>query len=117
MGGAGHSSQKGICERLVELGSESDSNSSEGSEETTQLVENDEGASEFGDTEFEELVKKEGPQQILQLTMQAKADEFMKEELADDDDYADWIQWAVEEEQRMQSLSKAAIAAEESVLL
>ncbi|CAM6079672.1 unnamed protein product [Sphagnum tenellum] len=117
MGGAGHSSQQGICERLVELGSESDSDSSEGSEETTQLVENDEGASEFGDTEFEELVKKEGPQQILQLTMQAKADEFMKEELADDDDYSDWIQWAVEEEQRMQSLSKAAIAAEEFVLL
>ncbi|CAK9237069.1 unnamed protein product [Sphagnum troendelagicum] len=117
MGGAGQSSQQGICEQLVELGSESDSDSSESSEETTQLVENDEGASEFGDTEFEELVKKEGPQQILQLTMQAKADEFMKEELADDDDYADWIQWAAEEEQRMQRLSEAAIAAEESMLL
>jgi len=41
----------------------------------------------------------------------------MKEELTNDDDYADWIQWAVDEEQRMQSVSEVAIAAEESVLL
>ncbi|CAK9230995.1 unnamed protein product [Sphagnum troendelagicum] len=41
----------------------------------------------------------------------------MKEELADDDDYTNWIQWAAKEEQRMQSLLEASIAAEESVLL
>ncbi len=41
----------------------------------------------------------------------------MKEELIDEDDYADWIQWAADEERRMQSVSEAAIAAEESVLL
>ncbi len=41
----------------------------------------------------------------------------MKEELTDEDDYADWIQWAVDEERRMQGVSEAAIAAEESVLL
>ncbi|CAK9236190.1 unnamed protein product [Sphagnum troendelagicum] len=46
--------------------------------------------------------------EVLPLTM---------EEITDDEDYADWIQWAVEEEQRMQSLSEATIAAEESVLL
>jgi hypothetical protein len=41
----------------------------------------------------------------------------MKEELTDEDDYADLIQWAADEERRMQSVSKATIAAEESVLL
>jgi len=41
----------------------------------------------------------------------------MREELTDDDDYADWIQWADDEERRMQSLSDATITAEESVLL
>ncbi len=60
---------------------------------------------------------KEGPQQILQLMLQDTADNLLKEEITDAVDYADWIQWAAEEEQRMQSLSKAAIAAEESVLL
>jgi len=77
----------------------------------------DGGVSEFGDTEFEDLVKKEGPQQILQLIMQNKADDLLKEELTDADDYADWIQWAANEEQRMQSLSEAVNAGEESVLL
>jgi len=49
--------------------------------------------------------------------LQDTADNLLKEEITDAVDYADWIQWAAEEEQRMQSLSKAAIAAEESVLL
>jgi hypothetical protein len=49
--------------------------------------------------------------------LQDKADDLLKEEIIDDEDYADWIQWAAEEEQHMQSLSEAAIAAEESVLL
>ncbi|CAK9235293.1 unnamed protein product [Sphagnum troendelagicum] len=48
-----------------------------------------EGESEFGDTELEKLVMLEGPQQILQLTLQNQADEFMKEEITDADDYAD----------------------------
>jgi len=93
--------------------SESDFDSSEDSDEGTQSI----NPVEFEDTEFEDLVREEGPQQILQLTMQNKADELMKEELTDDDDYADWIQWAADEERRMQSVSEAAIAAEESVLL
>jgi hypothetical protein len=38
-------------------------------------------------------VLKEGPQQILQLTLQDQADDFMREEIVDSDDYADWIQW------------------------
>jgi hypothetical protein len=69
MGGASYSSRQDTCELLAKLESESDCDSSESSEEATQLVDHDEDASVFGDTEFEELVKKEGPQQILQLTM------------------------------------------------
>jgi hypothetical protein len=76
-----------------------------------------EGESDFGDFELERLVMLEGPQQILQLTMQHKASDFMKEELTNVDDYADWIQWAADEEQRMQSLSEEANAAKESMLL
>jgi hypothetical protein len=30
----------------------------------------------------------EGPQQILQLTLQNQADDFMKEDITDADDYA-----------------------------
>jgi hypothetical protein len=30
--------------------------------------------------------------------MQNKADDLLKEELTDADDYADWIQWAPDEE-------------------
>jgi hypothetical protein len=89
MSGASCSSRQDTCELLAKLESDFDSDSSESSEEATQLAGHDEDASEFGDTEFEELVKKEGPQQILQLTMQTNADDFMKEELTDADDYVD----------------------------
>jgi hypothetical protein len=54
---------------------------------------------EFGDIEMEELVKSEGPQEILQLILQEQADNFMKEEITDADDYADWIQWVSNAEQ------------------
>jgi hypothetical protein len=33
--------------------------------------------------------------------LQDKAGDLLKEEITDDEDYADWIQWAAEEEQRM----------------
>jgi hypothetical protein len=81
------------------------------------LVGSDERLLEFVDAEFEDLVSKEGPLQILQLTIQNETDNLLKEEVTDADDYADWIQWAAEEERRMQSLVEAASAAEESVLL
>jgi predicted aspartyl protease len=96
---------------------DSNSDSSKSSDEGTKVVSPDGGASEFGDTEFEDLVMKEGLQQILQLTMKNRAGDVLKEELTDADDYADWIQWAADEEQRMQSLSKAASAGEKFVLL
>jgi len=88
MDGASYLSQQETSEQLVELESESDSDSSEDSNAGTQLVGPVEGESDFGDTELERLVMLEGPQQILQLTMQHKANDFMKEELTDADDYA-----------------------------
>jgi len=98
-----------------ESGSEYDSNedSDEGSQPGIQV----EGESEFGDTELENLVMMEGPQQILQLTLQHQADDFMKEEITDADNYADWIQWAVDGEHHKQNLPEAVSATRESMLL
>jgi hypothetical protein len=36
---------------------------------------------------------------MLQLTLQEQADDFMKEEITDADDYADWIRWVSDAEQ------------------
>ncbi len=58
-----------------------------------------ESEDKFGDTELEDLVKSEGPQEILQLILQEQADGFMKEEITDADDYADWIRWVSNAEQ------------------
>ncbi len=41
----------------------------------------------------------------------------MKEDITDADNYVDWIQWAVDEEQRKQNLSEGTNVAGESVLL
>jgi hypothetical protein len=59
---------------------------------------------EFGDTELEDLVKSEGPQEILQLILQEQADGFMKEEITDVDDYADWIRWVSNAKQGRQAM-------------
>jgi hypothetical protein len=71
--------------------SESDTDADTDSEEGLQSVEPIDEESKFGNTELEELVLKEGPQKILQLTLQDQADDFMREEISDSDDYADWI--------------------------
>ncbi len=84
--------------QIAELESETDSGSSEDSDGESQTMGAIEEESEFGNTELDELVLTEGPQQILQLTLQDKAADFVKEEVTDDDDYADWIQWATEAE-------------------
>ncbi|CAN5963404.1 unnamed protein product [Sphagnum jensenii] len=84
--------------------SDSDSDTSEDFEEEQQRLRPTSEESEFGDTELEELVLMERPQQILQLTLQEQADHFMREETADADDYADWIKWVVDAEQRKQAL-------------
>jgi len=81
----------GANERMDTRESDSDSDTNENCNEEIQLVGPVDGESEFGNTELEELVLLEGPQQILQLTLQEQADDLMKEEITDADDYADWI--------------------------
>jgi hypothetical protein len=104
-------------EQMIAQESESDSDSNEDSNEGTQPVGPVDGESEFGDTELEDLVMLEGPQQILQLTLEKQAGDLMKEEITDADDYADWIQWAADAEQGKQTLPEVTSAAEVSVIL
>jgi hypothetical protein len=72
---------------------------------------------EFGSIEFEELVLKEGPHQILQLTLRDQTDDFMREEITDTDDYADWIQWVSDAEKGRHASMEAARCAEVPALL
>jgi hypothetical protein len=97
--------------------SESETDSNEGSDEGSQQESSVEVESEFGDTGLEILVNREGPRQILQITLQNQANEVIKEELSDADDYADWIRWMADEEHCKQNPSKAANVTGESVLL
>ncbi len=69
--------------------SDSDFNTDEDRVGGLQLEEPVTDEFEFGNTELEDLVLLEGPQQMLQLTLQEQADDFMKEEIIDADDYAD----------------------------
>jgi hypothetical protein len=109
--------EHGINERMDTQESDSDSDTNGDCNEGTQLVDPIDGKSEFGNTELEDLVLLEGPQQILQLTLQKQADDLMKEEITDADDYADWIRWVVDAEQGKQALSGAMNGAEVSMLL
>jgi hypothetical protein len=95
---------------MIAQESESDSDSNEDSNEGTQPVGPVDGEFEFGDTELEDLVVLEGPQQILQLTLERQVGDFMKEEITDADDYADWIRWAADVEQGKQTLPEATSA-------
>ncbi|CAK9868435.1 unnamed protein product [Sphagnum jensenii] len=90
--------QEGTHGEQVTLEVNSDSDSGECSDEDALMGGLDEELMEFVDTEFEGLVNKEGPRHILQLAMQEKTDSLLEEEIADSDDYADWIRWATEEE-------------------
>jgi hypothetical protein len=75
------------------LVSDSDIDADDDCEGGLQLVEPIDDEPEFGNTELENLVLLEGPQQILQLILQKQVDDFMEEEITDADDYADWIKW------------------------
>ncbi|CAK9263082.1 unnamed protein product [Sphagnum jensenii] len=103
--------EHGTNEQMIAQESESDSDSNEDSNEGTHPVGPVDGESEFGDTELEDLAMLEGPQQILQLTLEKQAGDFMEEEITDADDYADWIQWAADAEQSKQTLPEATSAA------
>ncbi|CAM6061976.1 unnamed protein product [Sphagnum tenellum] len=83
----------------------------------SQLVDGLDGASEFGNTEFEDLMLKEGPEQILQLTLQDQTDEFMKEEVSDSDDYADWIRWVSDAEERKACSRESIMCVEAPIVL
>jgi len=114
--------QPSLCEhiatgRMDALVSDSDSDTDEDREGELQLVELVADESEFGNTELEDLVLLEGPQQMLQLTLQEQADDFMKEEITDADDYADWIKWVSDVEQGKQAPPEATNYAEVPVLL
>jgi hypothetical protein len=107
----------GDNERMDTQEPDSDFNTNENYNEEIQLVGPIDGKSEFENTELEELVLLEGPQQILQLTLQEQVDDLMKEEITDADDYADWIRWVADAEQGKQALSGATNGVEVSVLL
>jgi hypothetical protein len=91
-------SQQVVGEQDSQLGFASDSDSNESSAGENLKVNIAEGSSEFGNTELEDLALSEGPRQILGLVLQDKADDLIREEVADKDDYADWIQWAADAE-------------------
>jgi len=103
--------------RLDALVSDSDSDTNEDREGRLQLVEPVDDESKFGNTELEDLVSLEGPHQILQLTLQKQANDLMKKEITDADDYANWIRWVTDAEQGKQALSEATNGAKMSVLL
>ncbi|CAM6073884.1 unnamed protein product [Sphagnum tenellum] len=96
-----HSSlyEHGTNGRMDTQESDCDFDSNEDCNEGIQLVGPVDDEYEFGNTELEDLVLLEGPQQILQLTLQKQADDLMKEEITDADDYADWIRWVADAEQ------------------
>jgi hypothetical protein len=48
---------------------------------------------------LEDLVRSEGPQEILQLILQEQVDEFMEKEITDANDYVDWLKWVSDAEQ------------------
>jgi hypothetical protein len=95
-------------QRPAMLMSESDSDLSENFEEEHQRQEPIFDGSKFEDTGLEQLVMREGPQQILQLTLQEQMDRLMKEEAGDSDDYADWIKWVADAERKKQAPSGSA---------
>ncbi|CAM6076395.1 unnamed protein product [Sphagnum tenellum] len=95
----------------------SDTDTEDDNVEKLQPVGQLDGASEFEDTEFEELVLKEGPEEILQLTPQEQADEFMKEEISNFDDYADWIRWVSDAEEQKACSRESAMYVEVPAVL
>ncbi len=69
--------------------SDDDSNTSEYYDSECNRLEQIDPEDEFVDTDFEELVSSEGPQEMLRLMLQEQTDRIMTEEIADGDDYAD----------------------------
>jgi hypothetical protein len=68
-------------QRMVVQTSDSNSDTSEDSEDECHVFKSDCVETEFKDTELEQLIQQEGPEQILQLTLQEQADLIMEEEI------------------------------------
>jgi hypothetical protein len=96
---------------------ESEADSGDDPDEGSQLEVPVEEESKFGDTTLDDLIGSEGPQQILQLTLQSLTNNLMKEEIADADDYADWIRWAADGENRRKNPVESANATGGSIVL
>jgi len=102
---------------MVTQESESEADSGDDPDEGSQPEVPVEEESEFGDTTLDDLIGSEGPQQILQLTLQSLTNNLMKEEIADADDYADWIRWAADGENRRKNPVESANATGGSIVL
>jgi predicted aspartyl protease len=107
----------GANPRMVTQESESEANSGDDPDEGSQPEVPVEEESEFGDTTLDDLIGSEGPQQILQLTLQSLTNNLMKEEIVDADDYADWIRWAADGENRRKNPVESANATGGSIVL
>jgi len=106
-----------IAGQMDALVSESDTDADDDCEGELQLVEPIDDEPKFGNTEFENLVLLEGPQQILQLILQEQVDDFMEEEITNADDYADWIKWVSDAEKGKQAIFETTNCVEVPVLL
>jgi len=89
--------------------SDSDDESDDGEyhDSESNRLEQIDSEDEFVDAEFEELVSSKGPQEMLRLMLQEQADGIMTEEIADGDDYADWIRWASDAEKSTPSVHES----------
>ncbi|CAM6044010.1 unnamed protein product [Sphagnum compactum] len=99
------------------LDSNNDTDDNKHCDEGSQLAEPNGDEYEFGNTELEDLVLTKGPQQILQLILQGQVDDFMEEEITNADDYANWIKWVSNAEERKHAIFKSRSCAEVQVLL
>ncbi|CAN5959833.1 unnamed protein product [Sphagnum jensenii] len=106
-----------LCEPTNVPVSDFDTDVDDDSDGGLQSVEPIDDKSEFESIEIEKLVLKDRPQQILQLTLQDQADDFMREEITDTNDYADWIQWVSDAEKGRQASMEAVRCAEVPALL
>jgi hypothetical protein len=84
--------------------SDDGSDASEYYDSKSNRLEQIDSEDEFVDAEFEELVSSEGPREMLQLMLQEQADGIMTKEIADGDDYADWIRWVSDAEKSRQTM-------------
>ncbi len=79
-------------------------NSSEHCDGDPRQFEQMDNEDEFKDIELEDMVRSEGPQQILQLILQEHVDGFMEEKITDADDYADWLKWVFDAKQNRHAM-------------